>query len=500
MFTPPNNAEAVRIPMKEDLGGFENVNPTHVNGEELFESDILLSPEQRRQFLDRKAIPSLSSRWPNGPNGTPVVPYQFGDTAVSTTAVEAGLAHWKEHTCIDFQLITGTPPSSYLNFIKGSGCWSYVGMQPSPQDLSIGTGCSSLGTVAHEVGHAMGFFHEQSRSDRDGYVTIILANVQAGKEGNFQKSVDNNYSLPYDFSSDMHYGSNYFSVNGKNTIVTKNPLAQELIGNRYGLSHYDKLLANTMYPCITKWMQNCGITTNPCQNDGYVGKNCSCVCRSGTSGTHCETVTQIKEGDFWSLIAFSQVAQQMSLHLGQPETTSTSASVSTTTSTSTSTSASTTSTATSTGDACGVAELGPGAIEWTSPNFGLGKYPNGESCALSVSSLITTGDVGDTGTIAAPRQPNYTWQKKACEFWIRSPIGTRIQLDFTSMVMSVDCRVNSVVVNGAGDVTYPSGSSDRYCGTSLPPSTTSAANEMNVLFFSKRAAKLFSATWTVVSA
>ncbi|XP_066988799.1 zinc metalloproteinase nas-34-like [Macrobrachium rosenbergii] len=152
MFTPPSNADAVPIPMKEDLGGFENVNPTHVNGEELFESDILLSPEQRRQFLERKAIPSLSSRWPNGPNGTPVVPYQFGDTAVSTTAVEAGLAHWKEHTCIDFQLITGTPPSSYLNFIKGSGCWSYVGMQPSPQDLSIGTGCSSLGTVCSRGG------------------------------------------------------------------------------------------------------------------------------------------------------------------------------------------------------------------------------------------------------------------------------------------------------------------------------------------------------------
>ncbi|XP_064113798.1 blastula protease 10-like isoform X2 [Macrobrachium nipponense] len=292
VFTLPGAEEVVTILKKEDLGGFENVNPSHVNGEELFEADILLSPEQKRQLLERKAISYTSMRWPNGPNGTPVVPYQFGDSVVNTTQIEAGLAHWEEHTCIDFQLITGTPPAQYLNFFKGSGCWSYVGMISTPQNVSIGDGCTSLGTVVHEVGHGIGFFHEQSRSDRDDYVTIILANVQAGKEGNFNKEVDNNYSVPYDFSSDMHYGSEYFTVNGKSTMVTKNPLAQELIGSSKGLSHYDKLLANTMYPCITKWKQNCNITGNPCQNDGYVGKNCSCVCRSGTSGANCQTVNK----------------------------------------------------------------------------------------------------------------------------------------------------------------------------------------------------------------
>ncbi|XP_064104984.1 protein SpAN-like [Macrobrachium nipponense] len=284
------------------IGGFENVNPSHVNGEELFEADILLSSEQRRQLLERKAIPYTSMRGQGqmGPNGTPVCALQVRRPAVNTTAVEAGLAHWEEHTCIDFQLISGAAPSQYLNFIKGNGCWSYVGMQSTAQDLSIGDGCNALGTVAHEVGHAMGCFHEQSRSDRNDYVSIIFENIQAGKEGNFQKNVDNNYSVKYDFMSDLHYGSDYFSVNGKNTITTKNPLAQELIGKRTGLSHYDKLLANTMYPCITKWMQTCSIATNPCQNDGYIGKNCACVCRSGTSGANCEIVN---EGYYDSLIS-----------------------------------------------------------------------------------------------------------------------------------------------------------------------------------------------------
>jgi len=49
--------------------------------------------------------------------------------------------------------------------------------------IRIGNGCENAkGTIIHEFMHALGFWHEQSRGDRDQYVTIKFHNIRVGKK------------------------------------------------------------------------------------------------------------------------------------------------------------------------------------------------------------------------------------------------------------------------------------------------------------------------------
>lgn len=69
-----------------------------------------------------------------------------------------------------------------LSFHVNASCWSLVGnRQMGLQELSIGANCDRIGTIQHEFLHALGFWHEQSRSDRDDYVTIVWDRIQSGQ-------------------------------------------------------------------------------------------------------------------------------------------------------------------------------------------------------------------------------------------------------------------------------------------------------------------------------
>ncbi len=133
----------------------------------------------------------------------------------------------------------------YIEFIPSNSNRSFIGRKGGKQVLEL-VDFWIRGTIVHEICHALGMFHEQSRADRDDYITIHYDNIVQGEEPNFRKETKNYYLLgDFDFNSIMLYGSDYFTKNGKPTITKKD--GSTYTANREGLSEKDRSFINTFY-------------------------------------------------------------------------------------------------------------------------------------------------------------------------------------------------------------------------------------------------------------
>ncbi|XP_065061709.1 MAM and LDL-receptor class A domain-containing protein 2-like isoform X10 [Rhopilema esculentum] len=184
------------------------------------------------------------------------IPYIFNASVPPNdrTVILAAMAKYHNHTCLKFVDATGNTSKyqTYLHIVRSSGCWSYVGrVFTGEQKLSIGSGCGSVGIVIHELMHAAGFYHEQSRYDRDDFIEILWENIQDKREGNFAKQTAEAvqvFQTAYDFDSVMHYGKTAFSKNGKNTIQSITDPSRSF-GQRAGFSTLDIQELNALYQC-----------------------------------------------------------------------------------------------------------------------------------------------------------------------------------------------------------------------------------------------------------
>lgn len=182
--------------------------------------------------------------------------------------IESAIKSIQFLTCLQFKEWDGDPQLDYLHFMNSTerpGCWSYIGRRGGEQILSLRPpdekSCHclcNLGRILHEVMHALGFYHEHTRPDRDKYILIREDNVRKGKLKNFQKKTFDTTSadFDYDYNSIMHYGSLFFSKDKRKQKTTIVPLSKEgngdniKIGQRTMLSKVDCMKLNQAFGCF----------------------------------------------------------------------------------------------------------------------------------------------------------------------------------------------------------------------------------------------------------
>lgn len=180
--------------------------------------------------------------------------FAFHPAKEDVNQIKKAMREYHTHTCIKF--VERIPSDKDYLFIQNerSGCWSSVGRTGGRQKLNLQSGGCTLkvGTVIHEMMHALGFMHEHTREDRDSYIQVHLDNVQQTSWSDFQKVESGKattFGVEYDYGSLQHYSPLAFSKNGQKTITGKQPGAEEKMGQREQFSARDLLKINAMYRC-----------------------------------------------------------------------------------------------------------------------------------------------------------------------------------------------------------------------------------------------------------
>ncbi len=262
--------------------------PDLTPGYVLTEGDIQVPYAQYAAELDGGAQTDATygtvAFWPGG-----VVPYEFETagtgtvTAANQTAAINAMNAIAARAGVTFRAAVAAD-TSRIRFQNSTFNNSPLGRQGGVQIINMFNWNFEI-IIIHELYHSLGFWHEQSRTDRDTFVTVNPPNIcgsdtstactdgtAAGQcclcedvAGNctpcaFNFDIRANVSTygAYDFDSFMHYGRGAFTCNGGDTLTVKAPFNaqwQNAIGQRDHFSYLDAIGCRAVYPfAADRWL------------------------------------------------------------------------------------------------------------------------------------------------------------------------------------------------------------------------------------------------------
>lgn len=236
--------------------GQQTITVSQAGEDLLFEGDVLINNQSGGDGRGGAVIMNRSNDQYLWPNAT--IPYVIAPNHPKQADILRAINTLRSSTNLCLQPRTTETDYIYIMYQAGVCGSSFVGRQGNRQVVKIGDRCgNTMGSAMHEIMHAAGFWHEQSRSDRDRYVDIILANVNVTSSNdprhNFRKYDRGTDIGNYDYASIMHYGQYAFAkpdpANPGRRLVTIRPRQSGVsIGQRSQLSAGDVSSINEVYP------------------------------------------------------------------------------------------------------------------------------------------------------------------------------------------------------------------------------------------------------------
>lgn len=176
------------------------------------------------------------------------VPYSIHASLPNHERILKTIQYFNAHTPIRFVPYKNGDPDSIV-FMPGEElCLSYLGRIGGNQPIYLSEKCTEH-EIAHEVMHALGFIHEQSRPDRDRFLRIVWQNIEQQKKDQFVMApdalIDPIRNRPFDFRSVMLYPADAFAKS--DGLLTMESLGQAIDPVSNGLSDEDLTRLEMLY-------------------------------------------------------------------------------------------------------------------------------------------------------------------------------------------------------------------------------------------------------------
>jgi len=244
---------AIQLKVLDQYGDLFTEKPMHV-GPDTTIHPVYNIPMQAGS--KNTAVPRAFGLYPTSYNMWAMVRFVYAPdlTWDRKIIIQDALAHWEANSNVRFYNATGQPTVDpvygfaypYIEFVNSTFNRSPVGRQGGRQILEIAAWQLTSAPI-HEIGHAIGLRHEQSRFDRDDNININFDNVPDDREHNFTKYTTNYFAVGnIDYNSVMMYDSFAFATDPNVPVMTRKSDGSTWTGGST-LSTSDRSWANNIY-------------------------------------------------------------------------------------------------------------------------------------------------------------------------------------------------------------------------------------------------------------